>query len=141
MTIVKDTPATVIPTLHYEDAPAAIEWLCGTFGFVRHAVYPGENGTIAHAELTLGNGMIMLASASKKEFGKYQKTPRGLGGTTQSAYIIVLSPDALHERAVKAGAEIVMPLSDKAYGGREFSCRDPQGHLWTFGTYDPWKKG
>jgi uncharacterized glyoxalase superfamily protein PhnB len=136
--IAKDTKATIIPTMRYADAPAAIKWLCDAFGFEKHTVYVDEKGGIAHAQLTLGNGMIMLGSARKDEFGTLQKTPRELGATTQSAYIIVNDPDALYERAKQAGAEIVMELADQNYGSRDFSCRDPEGHLWNFGTYDPW---
>ena len=121
----------------YRDAATAIEWLCDTFGFKKHAVYQEDNGTVVHAELTFGNGMVMLGTAGERDFCKLQKTPGELGGTTQSAYIIVTDPDALHDRVVKAGAEIVMPLADKPYG-RDFSCRDLEGHLWNFGTYDPW---
>jgi uncharacterized glyoxalase superfamily protein PhnB len=58
----KNAKATVIPCLRYRDAPAAIEWLCRAFGFEKHLVVPGESGTIAHAELSFGNGMIMLGS-------------------------------------------------------------------------------
>lgn len=138
MTFVKETRVAVIPTMLYHDAPAAIEWPCDTFGFVKHAVHKGEDGIVVHAELTLGNGMIMLGTARATEFCEWQKTPRELGGGTQSCYIIVTDPDALHDRAVKGGAEIVIPLTDQPYGSRDFSCRDPEGHLWNFGTYDPW---
>jgi uncharacterized glyoxalase superfamily protein PhnB len=125
--------------MRYEDAPAAIDWLCHAFGFAKHLVVEGENGTIAHAQLVLGDGMIMLGSAREDEFGKLLQSPRVVGGVgTQSAYIIV--PDAAehYARAVAAGAEVVMGLKDEDYGGRGYSCRDPEGHLWNFGTYDPW---
>lgn len=71
-------------------------------------------------------------------FGKLQHPPRASGGCTQSVYIIVTGPDALHDRAVKAGAQIVMPLTDTPYGACDFSCLGRGGHLWNFGTYDPW---
>ncbi len=125
--------------LFYDDAAAAIDWLCGAFGFERHLVVPGEQGTIAHAQLTLGNGMIMLGSARDDEFGKLQKPPAAVGGVgTQSPYVIVPDADAHHARAVAAGARVVYPLKDEDYGGRGYSCLDPEGHLWNFGTYDPW---
>jgi uncharacterized glyoxalase superfamily protein PhnB len=98
--------ANIIPTMRYRDAAAAIEWLCRAFGFERHLVVPGEQGTIAHAQLTLGNGMIMLGSARNDEFGKLQKSPADVGGVgTQSPYIIVPDADAHHARAVAAGAK------------------------------------
>jgi uncharacterized glyoxalase superfamily protein PhnB len=131
--------ATIIPTMRYRDAPAAIEWLCRAFGFEKHLVVPGDGKTIAHAQLTYGNGMIMLGSARDDEFGRLQKTPADVGGVgTQSPYVIVPDADKHHARAVAAGAEVAYPLKDEDYGGRGYSCRDPEGHLWNFGTYDPW---
>lgn len=136
----KKTNATVIPSMRYEDAPAAIEWLCGAFGFEKHLVVPGEKGEILHAQLTFGNGMIMLGSASSEgEFGKYVKPPRATGGIgTQSPYVIVADADEHYRRAVAAGARIVIDIRDEDYGGRGYSCLDPEGHVWNFGTYDPW---
>lgn len=135
----KDTTATVIPTMRYDDARAAIEWLCERFGFEKHLVVPGENGTIVHAQLVFGRGMIMLGAARDDDFGKLQKTPSALGGVgSQSPYIIVEDADEHYARAVAGGAEIVVEIKDEDYGGRGYSCRDPEGHLWNFGTYDPW---
>lgn len=138
----KNNGAPVIPCLRYRNAPAAIEWLCTTFGFSKQAVYPDPDGTIAHAQLTFGNGMIMLGSATNKEseWGRLIKQPDEIGGAeTQSAYVVVADADAIYARAKAAGAEIVIDIKDEDYGGRGFSCRDPEGHLWNFGTYDPWK--
>ncbi len=135
----KDTRATVIPCLRYRNAPAAIEWLCQTFGFEKHLVVPNEDGTIAHAQLSFGNGMIMLGSVFDNEFGRLIKQPDEIGGAeTQSAYLIVSDADSIYQRAKAAGAEIVMEIKDEDYGGRGFSCRDLEGHLWSIGTYDPW---
>ncbi len=135
----KNTTATVIPTLRYGDASAAIEWLCEAFGFEKHLVVPGESETIAHAQLVFGNGMIMLGSALDREFDKLQKPPSTTGSVpSQSPYIIVEDADKHYERAVAAGAEIVMDIKDEDHGGRGYSCRDPEGHIWNFGTYDPW---
>ena len=131
----------IIPTLRYQDAPAAIDWLCRAFGFERHFVVPGDDGTIAHAQLTFGNGMIMVGSVRDDEFGRLQKTPAQLGGVgTQSPYVIVPDVDAHHARAVAAGAKVTMAPMDQDYGGRFYSCRDPEGHLWNFGSYDPWQE-
>ena len=130
--------ATVIPTLRYRDAPRMFDWLCSAFGFARHAVYEDGQGGIAHAQLTLGHGMIMLGSARDDAFGRLQAAPAALGGTTQSPYLVVPDADAVHATATAAGAEIVLPLKDEDYGGRGFSCCDPEGHLWNVGTYDPW---
>ena len=134
-----NTTATIIPSMRYRDAPAAVEWLCAAFGFEKHLVVPDEDGTIAHAQLTFGNGMIMLGSARDDAHDTMVKTPADFGGVgTQSAYIVVDDADAHQARAEAAGAEIVMPAEDQDYGGRLYSCRDPEGHLWNFGSYDPW---
>ena len=139
----KDTKSTVIPGLRYHDAPAAIEWLCRAFGFEKKLVVPGEkNGTIAHAQLAFGNGMIMLGSPDShggNEFDKLVRPPRDLGGVcSQGLYVLVEDADKHYARAVAAGAEIVMDIVDQDYGGRGYTCRDPEGHVWSFGTYDPW---
>ena len=138
-TLAKNTKATVIPCLRYRNAPAAIDWLCNTFGFERQLVVPNEDGSIAHAQLSFGNGMIMLGSVTDNEFGRLMKQPDEIGGAeTQSAYVIVTDADAIYKRAKSAGAEIVTEIKDEDYGGRGFSCRDIEGRLWNFGTYDPW---
>ena len=130
--------STVIPTLRYRNAPQMIDWLCETFGFARHLVVEDGSGGTAHAQLTLGAGMIMLGTARDDAFGQLQGTPAGLGGTTQSPYVVVADADAVYVKAKAAGAEIVMPIRDEDYGGRHFSCRDPESHLCNFGSYDPW---
>lgn len=129
----------VIPTMRYRDAAAAIDWLCRVLGFSRHLVVPGEGNSIAHAQLALGDGMIMLGSERDDEYGRLMTVPDPRGPNTQSAYIVVDDPLALHDRAVEAGADIVMPLQYPEYGGAFFTCRDPEGHIWNLGSYDPWK--
>lgn len=134
----KQTTVNVIPTMRYTDAHAAIEWLCRAFGFEKQLVVAHEDGTIAHAQLVFGNGMIMLGTARDDDFGKLQKLPSELGGVgSQSAYV-VQDADQHYARAVDAGAEVVMKLKNEDYGGRGYACRDSEGHLWYFGTYDPW---
>ncbi len=134
-------PTTIIPTMRYRDANAAIDWLCRAFGFEKNLVVPDDQGGVAHAQLVLGEGMIMLGSRRDDDFGKLQKTPAEVGGVgTQSAYVIVADVDKHHARAVAAGARVAHPLEDKDYGGRGYSCLDPEGHLWSFGSYDPWKR-
>jgi uncharacterized glyoxalase superfamily protein PhnB len=141
MKTVIETKACIIPVLRYSDAARAIDWLCEAFGFQKHFVAPGANGSIDHAQLTLGNSMIMLSSAHDNEFAKLQTTPQNCGDiTTQSTYIIVENVDAHHNRAVAAGAQIVMQLRDEPYGGRHYSCKDLEGHLWNFGNYNPWQE-
>ncbi len=134
------SPSTIIPALRYRDAVAAIEWLCHVLGFAKHAVYPGPDNTIGHAELTLGGGMIMLGSAKDDAYGRRFKTPADLDEMeTRSAYIVVPDADAVYARAKAAGASIVREIQDTDYGSREFTVKDPDGHSWSVGTYDPWK--
>jgi uncharacterized glyoxalase superfamily protein PhnB len=131
--------ATIIPALRYKDAPAAIEWLCKALGFKQHAVYANADGSIAHAQLTFGSGMIMLSSLMDSEYGKLMIQPAETGGrNTQSPYLIVDDADAVYATAKASGAEIFMEIADQDYGGRGFGCRDPEGHLRSVGTYNPW---
>ena len=130
--------AMIVPSLRYRDAAAAIAFLCEVFGFTRRLVIPGPEGTIGHAQLTLGGGMIMLGSAQNRDFGPHVKTPQEVGANTQSAYVIVPEIDAHYEHAKAAGAEIVMDIEDMDYGGRLYFALDPEGNLWHFGSYDPW---
>ena len=133
------TNASIIPTLRYRDGQAAIDWLSIAFGFQVQLVVPGKSGTIAHAQLVYGNGMIMLGSATNNEFHNLVKSPAETGGTgSQSAYIIVADVDDHYKIAVAAGAEIVIDIKDEEHGGRAYPCRDPEGHVWNFGSYDPW---
>jgi uncharacterized glyoxalase superfamily protein PhnB len=125
--------------MRYRNAPEAIEWLCRVFGFEKHAVYPGPNNTIMHAELTLGGGMIMLGSISESGYSRLMKQPDEIGGAETGTSLIVRDADAVHARAKAAGAEMVFDIEDKPYGGRGFTCRDPEGHIWNVGTYDPWQ--
>ena len=98
-----NSPSTIMPALRYRNAPAAIDWLCQVLGFARHAVYPGPDNTIGHAELTLGGGMIMLGSYKEDAYASRFKSPEDLGGfETRSAYVIVPDTDAVYARA-KAG--------------------------------------
>ena len=134
-----ESRSTVMPALRYRNAPAAIDWLCKVFGFERHAVHEGPDGTIAHAELALGGGMIMLGSARNDEYGRNFKSPGELGGVeTRSTYIVLADVDEAYARAQAAGGVVVRPLKDTGYGSREFTVKDPEGHSWSVGTYDPW---
>ena len=129
---------TVIPTMRYRDAPKMIDWLCKAFGFEKHFVVPGDGGTIAHAQLTFGNGMIMCGSAREDDWGTLVKPVADVGTTTGAAYVVVHDVDAHYACAKAAGAQIVRELENTPYGSREYAARDPEGQVWDFGTYDPW---
>jgi uncharacterized glyoxalase superfamily protein PhnB len=124
-----------IAFLSYEDARAAIEWLEQALGFERPSVHEGPNGKIAHAELRFGDGMVMLGSAGPNDFGL--RTPRELGAVNQGVYLIVDDISGSYERARSAGAEVLRELADTDYGSQEFMVRDPEGNIWSVGTYRP----
>lgn len=132
--------ATIIPTLRYRDAPAAIDWLCRVLGFKAHFVVPGEGDhIIAHAQLTLGTGMIMLGSAREDDYASFVQPPAGPDAPlSQAAYLVVTDIDAHYARAKAEGADIVVDLAEQDYGGKLYACRDPEGQLWNVGSYDPW---
>jgi uncharacterized glyoxalase superfamily protein PhnB len=117
------------PSLRYEDAPAALEWLERAFGFERLHAYEDGNGGIAHAEMRWGESVLMFGSDRQDTFGKRA----GAGWL----YATCDDPDALFERATAAGAEVVRPLQDTDYGSRDFTVRDLEGNTWSFGTYEP----
>ena len=140
MSTPKETTANIIPGFRYQDAPKAIDWLCRAFGFEKQLVVPGPNDSIAHAQLRYGNGMIMLGSAGKHGGGydDVVKPPAADGVNTQSLYVIVDDADAHYAEAKAAGADIILDIKDQDYGGRGYTCRDLEGHVWSFGDYDPW---
>jgi len=125
----------IIPGLRYQDAPAAMKWLAGAFGFEERLVVPNPDGSIAHAEMSLFGDHIMLGSAKEDFLG--MKPPREVGAVTQSIYIVLDDADAHYARAKAAGAEIIRELGDTDYGSRDYVARDPEGHVWCFGTYRP----
>jgi uncharacterized glyoxalase superfamily protein PhnB len=122
----------IFPCFRYENAPKAIEWLNQAFGFEKQFVVPGENGTVTHAQLRLGAGMIMMGSGGRPD-------PQNPWAAERSGtYVVVPDIDGHYARAKAAGAKIERPLGDTEYGSREYSARDCDGHLWSFGTYDPY---
>lgn len=127
-------PPRIYPTLRCKDAEAMIRWLKDVFGFTEHVIYRGD-GAVQHAELAFGSSILMLGQSRDDDYGKLVGD---LGGRrTDSLYVAVADPDALHDRAKAAGAKIEMELHDTHYGSRDFACRDPEGNLWSFGTYWP----
>lgn len=132
--------STIIPCLRYRNALEAIEWLCRAFGFQKHAVH-ADGEVVHHAQLVHGAGMIMLGSVENRgEWGTHMAQPDEVGGReTQSCCVVVPDADAHYARAKAAGAAIVIDIADQGYGGRGYACRDPEGHLWWFGSYDPWR--
>lgn len=135
--------STVVPCLLYHDAPAMIDWLCKVIGFEKKAIYTDDQGKVMHSELTLGMGMIMVGSTAAPDdpnpWAQLVKHPSEFNKVeTQSPSLYVDDPDAVYAKVKENGGEVVLDIEDKNYGGRGFCCRDPEGHLWTIGSYDPW---
>lgn len=139
----RSAAGAAVPCLRYRDAAAAIRWLVHCFGFAEQSIHPAADGSIAHGELTLGSGMVMIGSArgcdKEGEWGTFIRQPSEVGGyETQSPYLVVEDPDAAYRRVKESGAAIVIDIRDESYGGRGFACRDAEGHLWYVGSYNPW---
>ena len=126
-----ETPltASIFPALKYRDAHAAADWLERAFGFARKMVVDRPDGGVAHAELRFGNGVVM--------FGSAEEDPANPWAKEVGVYVAVDDVDAHFARAKAAGAGIVRELADTPYGSREYSARDLEGRLWSFGTYRP----
>ena len=125
---------TVIPSLRYDDAPAAIAWLRDIFGMTEHFVAPGEDGRIDHAQLEWRGSLVMLGSASHDPEAWYDLSYRhgSVNLTAESAAQV----DEVYARAQAAGATVMQPLEDTGYGSHAFTLADPEGNLWYLGTYD-----
>ena len=133
----------VIPCLRYADAPAAIAFLCDAFGFERHVIYADDldHSIIHHAQLTLGEGMLMLGSVRDGESESLYtwSTVRDLGGTTACVYMVVEEVDTHCLPARNEGAVVVdEPHDNPGYPGRGYTALDPEGNVWSFGSFDPW---
>jgi len=124
----------IYPTFRYRDPARMIDWLGKAFGFTVHVKY-GEGDRVDHAELALGSSMIMLGQVRDDEYGAIVGGPGENGG--KSVYVAVEDTDAVYASAKAAGAEILKELYQTDYGSRDFMCRDPEGNVWTFGTYWP----
>ncbi|HVR44762.1 MAG TPA: VOC family protein [Thermoanaerobaculia bacterium] len=119
---------TITPYLYYEDLPAALQWLADAFGFEREGVAMTDaEGRVAHAAMRFRDGIIMIGAP-----GPAYRSPRRLGGATQSLYVIVDSAEAQCERARAAGAKVLEEPNDTDYGHRRCGLEDPEGHQWYF---------
>jgi uncharacterized glyoxalase superfamily protein PhnB len=122
------------PTMRCKDAEAMIRWLVDVIGFEEHVVYRGD-GIVHHAELAFGSSMLMLGQHRDNDYGKLVGDLDAR--RTDAIYVAVDNADALYAKVKAAGATIEMDLHDTGYGSRDFACRDPEGGLWSFGTYWP----
>ena len=135
MTTPDAPPPTVWPTLRARDARGLIRFLVDAFGFEEVVTYgdqpDGSGDVVVHAQLAWPPGGGVMLGSVRNDPGNPWTPPPGTAG----CYVVTTDPDALHDRAVAAGAEVVQPLHDTDYGSREFVVRDPEGNLWSFGTY------
>jgi uncharacterized glyoxalase superfamily protein PhnB len=125
----KTTPApTVWPTLQAHDAPALIDFLVDTVGFLKTAVYE-DGDKVAHAQLDWPEGGGIMLGSYKPD-GEWSREPGTFG-----AYVVTDRVDELYAQVKNAGAKITRELADQDYGNREFAIADPEGNLWSFGPY------
>ena len=129
-----DEASRIFPTFRYRQSVRMVDWLVDAFGFEVQRKYL-DGDTIAHCELAFGNALIMVGQMREDAYGAMVGGPESGGG--KSVYLAVGDADAAAERARKAGAEILEEPADRDYGSREFICRDPEGNVWTLGTYWP----
>ncbi len=128
------TTQSLYPTFRYRDAATMIDWLQKAFGFeVKQKFMSGD--VVGHAELGLGGSLIMLGDVRDDAYGRMVGEPGQNGG--KSTYVALDDVDAVYDRAKAAGATILQDLTERDYGSREFICADPQGNVWSFGTYRP----
>ncbi|MBT2381057.1 extradiol dioxygenase [Streptomyces sp. CB00316] len=134
--VAKGVP-TIYPTVLYDDAKAAIRTLTEGLGFTEEAVYEGETGSVLHAELSCGNGRVMLGS--KGGDGVFARAMAGAGPA--GVYVVVGDVDEHFARARDFGVEILREPTDQDYGSRDYMARDAEGNVWSFGTYAPGSAG
>jgi uncharacterized glyoxalase superfamily protein PhnB len=129
----------IIPSVRYRDAHAGIAWLEKVLGLQRQAVFEGPDGRVAHAQLTYGGGMLMIGSTDTSPHAARWVQPDEIGDReTAGMCLIVEDCEAAYQKAKAAGAEIVGELHEPEYGGKAFNCKDPEGHVWWVGSYNPW---
>jgi uncharacterized glyoxalase superfamily protein PhnB len=134
---VETSGSRLVPSLRYRDIEAAIEWLGDAFGFEEHSIAADLDGTIRHAQLVLGCDMIMLLPAAPPQVEGPAKQPDESASTeTHSLYFVVDDAEAHYQKAIAAGAELI-ESGQYAFDGGGYACRDPEGHVWHFGTFNP----
>ncbi len=123
---------TVVPSLRYEDANRAIQWLHDAFGITEHFVVRNEDGSVAHAQLAWRGSLVMLGDLHGDQYDLPHRHG-SISMTAESAEQV----DEVYQRAIAAGATVVQPLTDTDYGSHAFTVADYEGNHWHLGTYDP----
>jgi uncharacterized glyoxalase superfamily protein PhnB len=128
----------VVPTIPYRDATAMVDWLADAYGFEKRRIHNDDNGELRYAQLALGDNIMMVVRAGDAGLERLVVHPDRIGGVeTQTCYVVVADIDAHHARATARGAEIVLGIEGD--GDRRYASRDPEGHIWMFGTFDPYE--
>lgn len=131
---------SLMPLLRYRELATAMSWLEQAFGFEKQIAVTDNDGAIIYGQMTYRGSLLMMGAVRDTDLDKLMRQPDEVGGVeTQSCYLVVDDADAHHARAREAGAEIVLELKSDGLGRRGYSCRDLEGHIWNFGTYNPGK--
>jgi uncharacterized glyoxalase superfamily protein PhnB len=135
-TAVPVTARAIFPSLKYDDAPRAIDFLCSAFGFEKYAVFPSSGRTEAHAQLKLGSTFVMIGATTTDKDGL--STPAALAGALGGIYVVLerdADVDAHFARACAAGATIVSEPQSSDQGGRDYAVNDCEGYVWSFTSH------
>jgi len=120
----------ITPYLFYEDVDTTMDWLLASFGFTERVRMRGPDGRTNHAEVGLGDGVVMMGNP-----GPDYQNPKRHGRATQLVYVYVDDVDKHFEVAKQAGANIIAEPADQFYGDRSYAAEDPEGHQWSFATH------
>jgi len=139
MTASSHLPApNLMPLMRYRDLAAAMGWLEQAFGFEKQIAVSDSDGSVIYGQMTYRGSLMMMGAVRDTDLDKLMRQPDEVGGVeTQSCYLVIEDADDHYARAQESGAEIVLELKSDGLGRRGYSCRDPEGHIWNFGTYNP----
>lgn len=128
----------LVPSTRYADCDGALAFLKKVIGLEEVSVYRDETGAIQHVEMRMGDSFFMFGPEDERPFSRYMTAPRDTGGReTMTMYVVVGDVETHNAKAMAAGADIILPLETTDHGGLQYSLRDPEGHVWTIGLYDP----
>jgi uncharacterized glyoxalase superfamily protein PhnB len=139
MTASSTLPApNLIPLMRYRELADAMSWLEQAFGFEKQVAVSDSDGSVIYGQMTYRGSLMMMGAVRNTDLDKLMLQPDEVGGAeTQSCYIVVEDADEHYARALEQGAEVVLEIKSDGLGRRGYSCRDPEGHIWNFGTYNP----
>lgn len=139
MTASSTLPApNLMPLMRYRDLAEAMSWLEQAFEFEKQIAVSDSDGAVIYGQMSYRGGLMMMGAVRDTDLDKLMRQPDEVGGVeTQSCYLVVDDADAHYARAQASGADIVLEIKSDGLGRRGYSCRDPEGHIWNFGTYNP----